>query len=113
MKHTHRLPLLTLAATLLLAPAIAHAAAAGGTEPLYAASGETWHARTLLGALGLVALFGVFGVILAVIGYKIFDFCTPGNLHKEIVENKNVAAAIVGAAVIIGVCIIIAASIMG
>ena len=92
-------------AALLLAPAIAHAAADVGTE--------TWHARTLPGALGLVALFGVFGVILAVIGYKIFDFCTPGNLHKEIVENKNVAAAIVGAAVILGVCIIIAASIMG
>jgi uncharacterized membrane protein YjfL (UPF0719 family) len=66
-----------------------------------------------LGALGLVALFGIFGVVLAVVGYKVFDICTPGNLHKEIVENKNVAAAIVGAAVILGVCVIIAASILG
>jgi putative membrane protein len=108
----HRLRPLAIAA-LLLAPAIASAAADVGIEPQHAAGTETWHAKTLLGALGLVALFGIFGIVLAVLGYKIFDFCTPGNLHKEIVENKNVAAAIVGAAVILGVCIIIAASIMG
>ena len=112
MKPTHRLASFALAA-LVLAPAMAYAAADVGTETLHAAGAETWHAKTLLGALGLVALFGTFGVVLAVIGYKLFDFCTPGNLHKEIVENKNVAAAIVGAAVILGVCIIIAASIMG
>jgi hypothetical protein len=112
MKPTRRLASFALAA-LVLVPAIAHAAAEVGTETLHAAGTETWHARTLLGALGLVALFGIFGVVLAVFGYKLFDFCTPGNLHKEIVENKNVAAAIVGAAVIVGVCIIIAASIMG
>lgn len=112
MKRTHRFPSFALAA-LLLAPAIVHAAATVGVEPQAAAGTETWHAKTLLGALGLVALFGIFGVGLAVIGYKVFDLCTPGNLHKEIVENKNVAAAIVGAAVILGVCIIIAASILG
>ena len=74
---------------------------------------ESWHAKSVGGALGLTALFGLFGVALAVLGYKLFDFCTPGNLHKEIVENKNVAAAIVGAAVIVGVCIIIAAAMIG
>jgi uncharacterized membrane protein YjfL (UPF0719 family) len=112
MNSIHRFQPFAIAA-LLLAPAIAHAAADAGTETLHTAVTETWHAKTLLGALGLVALFGVFGIGLAVIGYKLFDYCTPGNLHKEIVENKNVAAAIVGAAVIVGVCIIIAASIMG
>ena len=112
MKPTHRLRSFVLAA-LLFAPAMALTAADVGTESLHAAGTETWHARTLLGALGLVGLFGIFGIVLAVIGYKVFDYCTPGNLHKEIVENKNVAAAIVGAAVIVGVCIIIAASIMG
>jgi len=112
MKSIHRLRSFALAA-LLLAPILASAAAPAGAETVNPIDPETWHARTLLGALGLVALFGVFGVGLAVVGYKIFDFCTPGNLHKEIVENKNVAAAIVGAAVILGVCIIIAASILG
>jgi len=35
------------------------------------------------------------------------------DLNKEIVEHKNVAAAIIAGAVILGVCIIIAASIAG
>jgi uncharacterized membrane protein YjfL (UPF0719 family) len=34
-------------------------------------------------------------------------------LEKEILENKNVAAAIIAAAVILGVSIIIAASMLG
>jgi uncharacterized membrane protein YjfL (UPF0719 family) len=74
---------------------------------------DAWHAKTLGGALGLTALFGVSGVVLAILGYKLFDLCTPGELHKEIIENKNVAAAIVGGAIIVGVCIIIAAAILG
>jgi len=77
------------------------------------ASPDNWHAKSLMEALLLTGLFGIFGVILAIFGYKLFDWCTPGQLHKEIVENKNIAAAIVGAAVILGVCIIIAAAIMG
>ena len=91
--------------TLLLAPAALHAAVEPGAE--------SWHAKTLAEALGLTALFGLGGVVLAVLGYKIFDLCTPGDLHKEIFENKNIAAAIVGAAVILGICIMIAAAIMG
>ena len=73
----------------------------------------SWHAQTLAGAIGYMVLFAAVGILLAVAGYKIFDQCTPGDLHKEIVENKNVAAAIVGGAVILGVCVIIAAAMMG
>ena len=36
-----------------------------------------------------------------------------GRLHREILENKNIAAAIVAAAVILGVCLIIAAAMVG
>ncbi len=74
---------------------------------------ESWHAKSLAGALGLTALFALFGIALAIAGYKLFDKCTPGDLHKEIIENRNVAAAIIGAAIIIGVCIVVAAAIMG
>ena len=42
-----------------------------------------------------------------------FDKFTPGDMHKEIIENKNTAAAIVAAAVILGVSLIVAAAIMG
>ena len=58
-------------------------------------------------------IFVAIGVAAAIVGYKLFDKCTPGDLTKEILENKNVAAAIIGAAVILGVCIIVAAAMIG
>lgn len=73
----------------------------------------TWHAQTLLQALGNMLLFAVIGIFAAIAGYKIFDKCTPGHLSKEILEHRNVAAAIIAAAVILGVCIIIAAAMVG
>lgn len=74
---------------------------------------ESWHATSLPQALGYMLLFSLIGIATAILGYRIFDRCTPGDLHREIVENKNVAAAIIGAAVILGVCIIVAASMLG
>ena len=85
-------------------------------SPLMAADGgaaPTWHAQTLGQALLLMLLFSAIGIAVAILGYKLFDKCTPGDLHKEIIENKNVAAAIVAAAVILGVCLIIAAAMLG
>ena len=73
----------------------------------------TWHAQSLGQAIGYMALFAAIGIALAIIGYKIFDKATPGNLHKEILENKNIAAAIVAASVILGVSIIVAAAMLG
>lgn len=72
-----------------------------------------WHSTSLGGSLLSVAVFSLAGIVLAIIGYKIFDFCTPGDLHEEIVKNRNTAAAILGAAIILGVCIVVAAAIMG
>jgi uncharacterized membrane protein YjfL (UPF0719 family) len=73
----------------------------------------SWHAQTLLAAMGNVLIFAAIGIIAAILGFKIFDWCTPGDLQKEIIENKNIAAAIVAAAAILGVSIIIAASMLG
>lgn len=72
-----------------------------------------WHAQSLGQAIGYMILFSVIGIAMAIVGYLIFDKCTPGDLHREIVENKNVAAAIVGGAVILGVCLIVAAAMLG
>ena len=86
------------------------------TLPAFAADATpaaTWHAQTLGQAIGYMLLFAAIGIAAAIAGYKLFDKCTPGNLHKEIVENKNVAAAIVAAAVIVGACIIVAAAMLG
>jgi putative membrane protein len=73
----------------------------------------TWHAQTLWQAIAYMVLFSAIGIVAAIAGYKLFDKCTPGDLHHEIIQNKNVAAAIVAAAVILGVCIIIAAAMLG
>jgi len=85
--------------------------------PLFAAETPaaipTWHAQTLLQAIGNVLLFAAIGIFAAIIGFKVFDKCTPGDLQREIIEQKNIAAAIVAAAVIIGISIIIAASMLG
>jgi len=73
----------------------------------------TWHAQSLGMAVGYMLIFAAIGVAAAIISFKVFDKCTPGDLQKEIVENKNVVAAIVAAAVILGVCLIIAAAMVG
>lgn len=83
------------------------------TQAADAATSTGWHAQTLGQALGYMILFSAVGIIAAIAGYKLFDKCTPGDLHNEIVQNKNVAAAIVAGSVILGVCIIIAAAMLG
>lgn len=73
----------------------------------------SWHAHSLWEALGHMLIFVAAGLAAAVLAYKVFDKCTPGDLHREILENKNVAAAILAGAVILGVCVIIAAAMIG
>lgn len=91
------------------------AGALAAALPAYAEETATtaWHAKSLGEAVLHTALFGVLGVVLAIVGYKLFDLVTPGKLHHEILQNKNVAAAIVGAAVILGVCLLVAAAMIG
>ena len=48
-------------------------AAAPETIAFVDSAGGDWHAKSLGGALGLTALFGLIGVVLAFVGYKIFD----------------------------------------
>ena len=77
------------------------------------ASPAGWHAQTLFQAVAYMLLFAAIGIVAAIAGYKLFDKCTPGDLHQEILENKNVAAAIVAGSVVLGVCIIVAAAMLG
>ena len=53
----------------------------------------SWHAQTLPQAVGYVLLFAGVGIVAAIVGFKLFDKCTPGDLTKEILEHRNVAAA--------------------
>lgn len=58
------------------------------------------------------ALFGLCGIVLLIIGYYLWELITPYNLRREIHENRNIAVAIVVAAFILGMAIIIAASLI-
>ena len=58
------------------------------------------------------ALFGISGIVLLIIGYYVWELITPYNLRREIHENKNVAVAIVVASFIVGMAIVIAASLI-
>lgn len=96
-----------VSASLLLALPLTLGAAEAAATP------SGWHAQSLGQAVGYMILFSFIGILAAIAGYKFFDKCTPGDLHHEIVQNKNVAAAIVAGSVILGVCIIIAAAMTG
>jgi putative membrane protein len=58
-------------------------------------------------------LFAFVGVIIFWICFVIIDKITPYNLWTELVEKKNVALAIVVAAMCLGISIIVAASVHG
>jgi len=54
------------------------------------------------------ALYPCLGILIFLLAFSIVDKLTPYHFWKEIVENKNVAVAIVVGAMSIGMCIIIA-----
>ena len=68
---------------------------------------------TLSMALLSMFAFGLAGIVLAIVGFKLFDKFTPGKLDEEILHKQNTAAAVLAGAVILGICIIIAAAIHG
>ncbi len=62
-------------------------------------------------ALGNALLYSVLGILIFVAAFVIIDKMTPYHLWKEIIEDKNVALAILIGALSIGMCIIIAAAV--
>jgi putative membrane protein len=57
-------------------------------------------------------VFGMIGIALTMFGLKLFDWITPRlDIEKELVEKSNVSVAIVSAALILGICHIVAVAI--
>ena len=56
-------------------------------------------------------VYAVLGMVIFAVSFIVIDKLTPYHLWKEIVEDKNVALAILVGAMSIGMCIIIAASV--
>lgn len=84
---------------------------------LMAAIEETrfaWPAQTIWQALLYTILFGLAGIFLTVLGFKIFDWVhTKMDVEEELAKNHNIAVAIVMAAVILGISIVVAVAIHG
>jgi putative membrane protein len=58
------------------------------------------------------SIFGIAGIVLLIIGYYLWELVTPYNVRKELHENKNVAVAIVAAALIVGMAVVVAAALL-
>ena len=66
-----------------------------------------FHPGYLLNAI----VYATLGILIFVIAFAIIDKMTPYHLWKEIVEDKNLALAVLVGAMSIGMCIIIAAAV--
>ncbi len=81
---------------------------------LQATAVSPWQARSVGEALLAATAFGLVGLVLILIGFKAFDWITPKiDVQRELTENKNIAVAIVVAALIIAVAIVISKAIAG
>ncbi len=58
----------------------------------------------------IVAVFSIVGLIILMIGYKVFDMATPYDLNRQIAEENNTAAGIAVAGVLISLGLIVAAA---
>lgn len=66
---------------------------------------------SLLHNLLNAAVFAAIGIVIFVAAFVIMDKVTPYHLWKEIVQEHNMALAILVGAMSIGICIIIAAAV--
>ncbi|HEV8146024.1 MAG TPA: DUF350 domain-containing protein [Bryobacteraceae bacterium] len=68
---------------------------------------ENFHIGNLVNAL----VYSLLGIFIFAISFMLIDKMTPYHLWKEIVEDKNLALAVMIGAVSLGMCIIIAAAV--
>jgi putative membrane protein len=66
-----------------------------------------FHPENILNAL----IYALLGILIFVVVFLLIDKLTPYHLWREVVEDKNIALAILVGAVALGMCIIIAAAV--
>ena len=59
----------------------------------------------------LALVFALIGIVVFVVSFVVIDRMTPYDLWKEIIQEKNLALAVLIGAMSIGICIIIAAAV--
>ena len=66
-----------------------------------------FHPENILNAV----IYAFLGILIFVLVFVPIDKLTPYHLWREVVEDKNIALAILVGAVALGMCIIIAAAV--
>lgn len=92
-----------VAFTLFSHNAIAQSDAASGEVPMV-------DFKVLGGFIIEGIVFSIVGLIVLMIGYKVFDMATPYDLNRQIAEENNTAAGIAVAGVLVSLGIIVAAA---
>ena len=104
------LPAVRAAGFLLIVLAAASSAFAQGSPP-DAAPVPRWKPDSFWMSIVSTIVFGGIGIVMAIVGFKLFDLATPGRLDAEVCEKQNLAAAVLSGAMVLGICIIIAAAV--
>ena len=66
-----------------------------------------------LKALTASVLYSLLGIVILVLSFYVFNKLTPGTLRREILEDHNLALAVMAAAFMLAVAFIIGAAIHG
>jgi uncharacterized membrane protein YjfL (UPF0719 family) len=72
---------------------------------------EPWSWSVLVWHLTLVVIYTSLGLAFFALTYFIIDKMTPFSFRKELIDNQNMAVAILLGAVFIAIALIVAASI--
>lgn len=64
----------------------------------------------IVSGLILSIVYGLVGILLLMIGYKVFEWLTPFSVNDALSKDQNRAVGIVVGAIFIGVAIIVAAA---
>jgi putative membrane protein len=74
---------------------------------------EGWTTDTFGMSLAAVAAFGLLGIVLLIIGFKVFEWITPKLKVEEELTKGNVAVGIAVGALLLGISLIVVRAIGG
>ena len=76
-----------------------------------AARPRTFDVQVLLYGVVSTTLYGWIGIVLTMIGYRVFAWMLPFDVKKELEEDHNMSVGVLLAALVLGICLVVAATI--
>jgi putative membrane protein len=68
-------------------------------------------AKHLAGGVLATFVYGLVGILLVIVGFKAFSAVLPFSVKKELEEDHNLSVGVLLAALVLGICIVVAATI--